>query len=94
MRRWSLGGGSDPAVEPEISRCFRSFRDFRRKTSVQTSAPTTTAPTVTPAYRPAESDAAAEGDGARGGGKSGGSSVEGGAPAVEVSEGGGGAGRA
>ena len=87
-RLWSLGGGSDAAVEPEISSCFSSFR---RKTSVKASAPTatTTAPTATPAYRPAESDAAAEGDGAGGGGKSGGSSVDGGAPAVEVSEGGG-----
>ena len=89
VRLWSLGGGSDAAVEPEISSCFSSFR---RKTSVKTSAPmaTTTAPTATPAYRPAESDAAAEGDGAGGGGKSGGSSVDdGGAPAVEVSKGGG-----
>ena len=68
--------------------CF-SFR--RRMTSVKTSAPTatTTAPTATPAYRPTESDAAAEGDGAGGGGKSGGCCIEGGAPAVEVSEGGG-----
>ena len=81
-----MGGGSDTTVEPEISSCFSSFR---RQTSVKTSAPTTTAPTATPAYRPAESDAAAEGDGAGGGGKSGGSSVDGGAPAVEVSTGGG-----
>ena len=89
MRLWSLGGGSDAAVEPEISSCFSSFR---RKTSVKASAPTatTTAPTATPAYKPAESDAAVEGDGAGGGGKSGGSSVDdGGAPAVEVSKGGG-----
>ena len=83
-----MGGGSDATVEPEISCCFTSFR---RMTSVKASAPTatTTAPTATPAYRPAESDAAAKGDGAGGGGKSGGSSVDGGPPAVEVSEGGG-----
>ena len=88
VRLWSLGGGSDAAVEPEISSCFSSFR---RKTSVKASAPTatTTAPTATLAYKPAESDAAAEGDGAGGGGKSGGSSVDGGPPPVEVSEGGG-----
>ena len=87
-RLWSLGGGSDATVEPEISSCFTSFR---RMTSVKASAPTatTTAPTATPAYKPAESDAAAEGDGAGGGGKSGGSSVDGGPPAVEVSKGGG-----
>ena len=89
-RLWSFGGGSsDPTVEPEISSCFSC--SFCRKTSVKTSAPIaiTTAPTATPAYKPAESDAAAEGDGAGGGGKSGVSSVDGGALAVEVSEGGG-----
>lgn len=87
-RLWSLGGGSDATVEPEISSCFTGFR---RMTSVKASAPTatTTAPTATPAYRPAESDAAAKGDGAGGGGKSCGSSVDGGPPAVEVSKGGG-----